>query len=168
MLQLQLYERNNTTVIAPPRLPTVEDIAYEASHCLPSVYNVIMEAKTTVIFHPNVDKTERNQIFCNKDVLMNSVAIHAMRNHFKFKVKKSDKKVYVLKCMDSNCQWSFRASKVGKTDNFKIRYIRNENVCSMNVILGYHRQESSSMVENCIKYKYSSAKTIYTPADNNK
>ncbi|KAL2513031.1 Uncharacterized protein Adt_18631 [Abeliophyllum distichum] len=32
MLRLQLYERNNTTVIAPPRLPIVEDIAYEASH----------------------------------------------------------------------------------------------------------------------------------------
>ncbi|KAL2470790.1 Uncharacterized protein Adt_38926 [Abeliophyllum distichum] len=29
MLQLQLYEKNNTTIIVRPRLPTVEYIAYE-------------------------------------------------------------------------------------------------------------------------------------------
>ncbi|KAL2492013.1 Uncharacterized protein Adt_27641 [Abeliophyllum distichum] len=44
MLQLQLYERNNTTIIDPPRLPTVEDIAYEVSHNVHKVDNVIMES----------------------------------------------------------------------------------------------------------------------------
>ncbi|KAL2465814.1 Uncharacterized protein Adt_41665 [Abeliophyllum distichum] len=63
MLQLQLYEINNSTIIAPLRLPTVEDIAYEVSHNVPEVDDVIMEAKTTIIFHPNVDKIERNQIY---------------------------------------------------------------------------------------------------------
>ncbi|KAL2531914.1 Uncharacterized protein Adt_05265 [Abeliophyllum distichum] len=103
MLQLQLYERNNTTVIAPPILPTVEDIAYEVFHYLPEVDDVIMEAETTMIFHPNVDKIERNQIYWNNEALINSIAIYAMRNHFLFKVKKSNRKVYVRKCMDSSC-----------------------------------------------------------------
>ncbi|XP_022871183.1 uncharacterized protein LOC111390377 [Olea europaea var. sylvestris] len=83
---------------------------------------------------------------------------------FEFMVERSDKKEYVVRCSNEGCTWICRLSKWGKTNLFKIRKI-GSHTCASNVVLGSHRQVSAAVVSSSIKYKYTSAGTIYTPKD---
>ncbi|KAL2505293.1 MuDRA-like transposase [Abeliophyllum distichum] len=94
----------------------------------------------------------------------NSVIGHPELTVFQ-QVYRSDKEEYVLKCLDDNCMWHFKASRLGDTDLFKIRYIKNGHNCSMDYVMEDHRQATSSLFADSIKHKYMDAKTIYTLRD---
>ncbi|XP_022859407.1 uncharacterized protein LOC111380153 [Olea europaea var. sylvestris] len=83
---------------------------------------------------------------------------------FEFMVEQSDKKEYVVGCSQEGCTWLCQSSKWGKTNLFNIRKI-DSHTCASNVVLGSHRQVSAAVVSSSIKYKYTSAGTIYTPKD---
>ncbi|XP_062114477.1 uncharacterized protein LOC133825567 [Humulus lupulus] len=82
-----------------------------------------------------------------------------------FKVHKSCKKEYKLKCLDSECTWSFRATRYGKTDMFQVRKFNHAHTCSLDIILRDHCQASSSMAGNIVKTKFTDPKTNYRPKD---
>ncbi|XP_062115526.1 uncharacterized protein LOC133829753 [Humulus lupulus] len=97
-----------------------------------------------------------------------TVITHAISDEIRekqFKVHKSCKKEYQLKCLDSECTWSFRAARYGKTDMFQFRKLNRSHTCSLDIILGDHRQASSSMVGNVVKSKFTDPKTNYSPKD---
>lgn len=102
----------------------------------------------------------KNKYFETKKILKMTIALYAIRNNFQFKVYKSDVREYVLKCDVVSCKWIFTASKIGETDMFKIRYIRNEHNCSLDVIICDHRQANSALIDDCVKHKYKIARTI--------
>ncbi|XP_022875814.1 uncharacterized protein LOC111394295 [Olea europaea var. sylvestris] len=82
---------------------------------------------------------------------------------FEYVVVRSDKKDYLVKCSRDECSWTCRASKLARTDMFKIRHIAEGHICASNIVLSTHRQVTKTVVSTCIKYKYTSSRTIYTP-----
>ncbi|XP_022871362.1 uncharacterized protein LOC111390536 [Olea europaea var. sylvestris] len=54
---------------------------------------------------------------------------------------------------------------MGATYMFKIRRMADGHTCAANIVLGAHRQVTASVVSTCIKYKYTSSRTRYTPND---
>ncbi|XP_022859076.1 uncharacterized protein LOC111379868 [Olea europaea var. sylvestris] len=83
---------------------------------------------------------------------------------FEFMMERSDNKEYVVRCSQEGYSWICRVSKWGKTKLFKIRKI-GSHTCASNVVLGSHRQLSSTVVSANIKYKYTSSRTIYASKD---
>ncbi|XP_022871448.1 protein FAR1-RELATED SEQUENCE 5-like [Olea europaea var. sylvestris] len=94
------------------------------------------------------------------------VAVADVReNMFEYVVVRSDKKDYLVKCSRDECNWICRASKLARTDMFKIRHIAEGHICASNIVLSTHRQVTKMVVSTCIKYKYTSSRTIYTQND---
>ena len=58
-----------------------------------------------------------------------------------------------------------KASKYRNTNIFLIRKFIDTHTCSLEVRYGSQRQATSQVVANCIKSRYTSIKTVYTPAD---
>ncbi|XP_022891856.1 uncharacterized protein LOC111406707 [Olea europaea var. sylvestris] len=94
-----------------------------------------------------------------------SLSFYAIQNMFEYVVVRSDKKDYLVKCSRDECNWTCRASKLARTDMFKIRHIVEGHICASNIVLSTHRQVTKTVVSTCIKYKYTSSRTIYTPND---
>ncbi|KAL2480334.1 MuDR family transposase [Abeliophyllum distichum] len=165
MMQLQVFQTHGSTTTSVQSLPTIEDLAVDVSSCIPEVEEMSNETGSEIISFVSMNKIAEKKVFRNKILVKKSISLYAIHNNFQFKVSKSDKKKYVLKCIDDSCKWSFRASRLGGMEMFKIRYMRNDHTCSNNIILADHRQATNSIVGECIKYKYVSTKITYTPAD---
>lgn len=65
----------------------------------------------------------------------------------------------------SMVQLEFRASRIGQTYMFKVRYTRNSHSSTMDSAIEDQAQAKSTLIRECIKYKYTFAKTVYTPID---
>lgn len=92
----------------------------------------------------------KNQIFHDKKLMNDSLALYAIQNNFEYIVYKSDHCEYVLKCKGKGCKWRFMSSTIGQTDIFKVRYILNGHSCAMNSIIRDHTQAKSAMIGECI------------------
>ncbi|XP_060965394.1 uncharacterized protein LOC115720472 [Cannabis sativa] len=80
-------------------------------------------------------------------------------------VKRSSKLDCKLGCIDDNCNWTFLASKHGKTDMFIIRKIEHTHTCSLDITSGDHPQATSNLVGKVIKNKFVNSKRDYTPTE---
>ncbi|KAL6581335.1 hypothetical protein OROMI_007258 [Orobanche minor] len=133
---------------APLQLPSTED---QENQVISSTENVIVKEK---------------QIYERKDVLMNAISLHSLRQNRQFKVQRSSSRDYVIVCVEStNCQWMLRASKLGNTKMFKVRKMIDVHTCSSNILMGNHRQASNELVSECIKDRFMNLKKVYTPLD---
>ncbi|KAL2533778.1 MuDR family transposase [Abeliophyllum distichum] len=141
--------------------------SFASSVCdtIPELPELQIHDDNSVIGQPDFDSISAGRIFRDKNVLKNTISLYDIHNNFQYKVYRSDKEEYVLKCLDDNCMWHFRASRLIDTELFKIRYIKNGHNCSMDYVMGDHRQATSSLLAECIQHKYMDAKTIYTPMD---
>ncbi|XP_022893122.1 uncharacterized protein LOC111407708 [Olea europaea var. sylvestris] len=124
-----------------------------------------IEEDVTLVSQADAREVVEGKVFHNKEILKMSLVFYVIQNKFEYNVLRSDKKEYIIKCSHNDCKWIFRSSRLGETKMFKIRKMCNGHTCSMNIVLGSHRQASSLIVSNCIKYKYTSSRTIYTPND---
>ncbi|XP_022891804.1 uncharacterized protein LOC111406648 [Olea europaea var. sylvestris] len=145
-------------------LYTLQDVATEICEASSKHLGHICDNEVTIVFIADAIQVEEGRIFRDKDILKLSLSFFAIRNMFEFMVERSDKKEYVVRCSHEGCTWICRSSKWGKTNLFKIRKI-GSHTCASNVVLGSHRQVSAAVVSSSIKYKYTSAGTIYTPKD---
>jgi hypothetical protein len=106
------------------------------------------------------------QLYQNKSELKRVLGMLAIRRNYEFKVKKSDKWRLEVGCMDVNCKWRLRATKLQDLDYFEVRKFCNEHSCSLDVIHRDHRQASSSLIGNYVKSKFEGGiSRIYTPKD---
>jgi hypothetical protein len=166
MMQLQFSDAvTDNSMTSVQKLPSMEEIAVDVYNSISGVEETTNEGGSDIISVVTMDGISKDKVFKNKTLVKRSISIYAIHNNFQFKVSKSDKREYVLKCIDDKCKWTFRASRLGGTDMFKVRYIKNDHICSNNIILGDHRQATSSTVGEFIMYKYISTKTTYTPSD---
>ncbi|XP_022892227.1 uncharacterized protein LOC111407136 [Olea europaea var. sylvestris] len=94
-----------------------------------------------------------------------SLSLYAIQNMFEYVVVRSDKRDYLVKCSHDECDWICRASRMARMDLFKIRHIVEGHRCASNIVLGSHRQATKALVLHCIKYKYTSSRTLYIPND---
>ncbi|XP_062097873.1 uncharacterized protein LOC133803773 isoform X2 [Humulus lupulus] len=104
------------------------------------------------------------QYFVDKKELKMKVHMLAIRRNFEFKVKKSNKKLVVLVCVDPNCKWRIRATKTYATSLFVIRKHCNEHTCSLEMRQNHHRQETCSIIGEHLKARYEGVKKGPNPA----
>lgn len=152
------------------QLPNFIDIANNVTRLIMQKEEELEEQNNNepireVITTADIQEVAEGQVYKDKSVLKAAMSLYAIRNSFQFKVNKSCKIEYTLQCLDRNCKWSFRASRYRKSSMFIIRRFYSIHTCSLDLILGDHRQATSSMVGECIKSKYLDVKTVYNPND---
>ncbi|XP_022866416.1 uncharacterized protein LOC111386194 [Olea europaea var. sylvestris] len=163
-------EIDNTSIImsinvhSSGELCTLQDMASDICEASIKTMDHICDTEVTVVSVADASEVEEERIFHDKNILKLSMSLFAIQNMFEFMVERSDKKEYVVKCSHRGCSWICRSSKWGKTNLFKVRKI-GSYTCPSNIVLGSHRQASTSIVSSTIKYKYTSSRTIYTPKD---
>ncbi|KAL5542974.1 hypothetical protein UlMin_010684 [Ulmus minor] len=113
----------------------------------------------------NVDDIKVNYLFKDKEFLKKCLSFIAMRNNFQYRVAKSDRKLVSLKCLNNDCKWTVRARRYKNTNMFRIvKYVQDHN-CSLEPIVGDHKQASASLIGQCIKLKCLETGREYTPND---
>ncbi|XP_022881049.1 uncharacterized protein LOC111398367 [Olea europaea var. sylvestris] len=101
------------------------------------------EHEVTVVSVTNARDIKTGRVFRNKEIMKLSLSFYAIQNMFEYVVVLSDKKNYLVKCSYDECDWICRASRMARTE----------------------LQATKALVSHCIKYKYTSSRTLYTPND---
>ena len=57
--------------------------------------------------------------------------MYEMKNNFEFKVKKSGKKIWYISCIDNNCSWRLRATKLDKSEMFEVQSYVSKHSCTL-------------------------------------
>ncbi|KAM6543123.1 hypothetical protein CsatB_007570 [Cannabis sativa] len=71
----------------------------------------------------------------------------------------------MITCVDENCNWFLRASKLKQTQTFKIRKYVNNHTYSLDVIMEDHRQATYNTIAQIVKKKYNSINRQHAPND---
>ena len=119
----------------------------------------------SIISSTTVKEIEANQIFNSKHTLKTVVKFYAISKNFQFRVIRSCPRKYYIDCIDDNCSWNLKASQFRNTSMFQIRQLSKEHTCNLEARMGSHRHATKNLIADCIKSKYTSVKTVYTPTD---
>ncbi|XP_022870200.1 uncharacterized protein LOC111389508 [Olea europaea var. sylvestris] len=162
---LQCPDSSTTSIESSANVFSLQQIAQDTCDSIMMIEKGKIEEDVILVSQADAREVVEGKIFCNKEILKMSLVFYVIQNKFEYKVLRSDKKEYVIKCSHNDCKWIFRSSRLRKTKMFKIKKMCNGHTCSMNIVLRSYRQASSSIVSNCIKYKYTYSRTIYTHND---
>ena len=86
---------------------------------------------------------------CKKD-LKHRLSLMALQRRFQMGVLKSDKKLYVVRCIDPSCTFFCRGTALGSTGLFQVRKYCGQHTCGMKLKHNYHRHASSSVIADHI------------------
>ncbi|XP_019241853.1 PREDICTED: uncharacterized protein LOC109221875, partial [Nicotiana attenuata] len=86
------------------------------------------------------------QVYKDKATLKEVMENYAIAQRFQFRVDRSNAVSYALLCISEDCEWTFKASSINKSELFK-------------------RQASSSLIGGIIRPKLTNHKRKYTPRD---
>ncbi|KAJ0025574.1 hypothetical protein Pint_07558 [Pistacia integerrima] len=90
--------------------------------------------------------------FSSKKELQKNLGLHAVKNHYQFKVNKSSTKRFEALCINKNCKWRARAVKLAESDAFELRRLDQNHSCAT-------RQATN--------HSYETQATICTPSSSN-
>ncbi|XP_070013010.1 uncharacterized protein [Nicotiana sylvestris] len=99
---------------------------------------------------------EEDQVYKDKETVMNVMKNLVVRERFQFKVKRSSA---------TNCAWSFKSSAVFKANIFKVRSYNNNHTCGYGERYLTQRQATSGVIASIVKDKYVNPKKVYTGND---
>ncbi|KAL2495113.1 uncharacterized protein Fot_38870 [Forsythia ovata] len=98
------YDKGSINISLNRKLPTIEEMGLEISQHVTCDDETIKESDSNVVCQPSNESINVNAIFKNKELLTTSLALHAIHYQYQFRVYKSDKSEYVLKCIDEKCE----------------------------------------------------------------
>jgi len=78
--------------------------------------------------------------FKDKDEMVFTLRMFAVKHSFEFHTVKSDLTRYVLHCIDENCSWRLRATKAGGSESYVIRKYVSHHSCDSSLRNVSHRQ----------------------------
>ncbi|KAK3222975.1 hypothetical protein Dsin_010000 [Dipteronia sinensis] len=78
------------------------------------------------------------------------VGLHAVRENFEWKVKRSNKSVLHLVCKINKCTWKLRAMKRDERTYVQIGNFVNEYSCPLEEVQRHHRQDSVVIIGEII------------------
>ncbi|XP_060170868.1 uncharacterized protein LOC132601824 [Lycium barbarum] len=94
------------------------------------------------------------------------MANYTIRERFNFKTERSNAISYTVVCMSPECEWKLRASSVGKSELFIVRYLHDEHTCPLKDKVYSQRQATSwSIGELDVKPKITNHKRKVSPGD---
>lgn len=109
------------------------------------------EHEVRIVSVADARDVEKMRFFRNKEIMKLSLSSYDIQNMFKYVIVKLDKKDYLVKCSRDKYNWICRASKLAKTEMFKIRHIAKGHTYVSNIVLGSHRQLTKLVASSCIK-----------------
>ncbi|XP_060176134.1 uncharacterized protein LOC132606576 [Lycium barbarum] len=118
-----------------------------------------------IINNPRHQDVEEDQLYQDKETLVNVMKHYAIRKNFQFKVERSSSSRYCLVCLDDNCSWCFKASSLHKSKLFKVRQFNDVHTCSIEETLNTQRHATSGIIGGMIRNKYADSESVYTPTD---
>ncbi|KAL5563844.1 hypothetical protein UlMin_033591 [Ulmus minor] len=126
--------------------------------------NVVSETGSTsnASFHDGFD-LKLDQMFATKKLLQAKLHDVAMQGYFEYKFVKSNKTLYVVKCINENCKWRVRASKLHNFGYFSIKKYYGTHNCSLVGRNMNHRQATYKMIGQKFKSQYVGVSNSPTP-----
>ncbi|XP_031248742.1 uncharacterized protein LOC116106512 [Pistacia vera] len=99
--------------------------------------------------------------FSSKKELQKNLGLHAVKNHYQFKVNKSSTKRFEALCINKNCKWRARAVKLAESDAFELRRLDQNHSCATRQATNHsyetqqpsvrHRQATSWFIGDYVK-----------------
>ncbi|XP_070003823.1 uncharacterized protein [Nicotiana sylvestris] len=129
------------------------------------IENTKLSENTGIIDNMLNEFIVEDQVYKDKETVMNVMKNLAVRERFQFKVKRSSATRYHLMCVDDNCAWSFKSYAVFKANIFKVRSYNNNHTCGYGERYLTQRQATSGVIASIVKEKYVNPKKIYTAND---
>ncbi|XP_070005439.1 uncharacterized protein [Nicotiana sylvestris] len=129
------------------------------------IENTKLSENTGIIDNMLNEFVEEDQVYKDKETVMNVMKNLAVHERFQFKVKRSSATRYHLMCVDDNCAWSFKSSVVFKTNIFKVRSYNNNHTYGYGERYLTQRQATSGVIASIVKDKYVNPKKAYTAND---
>ncbi|XP_024014702.1 uncharacterized protein LOC112088545 [Eutrema salsugineum] len=114
------------------------------------------------MLHPSVDLYV-NKHFKNKDELMLQMRKWALDWKFEFRSAWSNKTRVVLRCVDPNCTWRMRATKLPSSNFFGVRTYVSEHNCDTTHRNANHRQATAKVLGTLICSNYREKKYGLNP-----
>ena len=110
------------------------------------------------------DHIEEKQIYYSKKELQKQLYMIALKNKFEFKTIKSTTKLLVLQCVDNECKWRCRATKLGSSNLFQVMKYYSAHICRLDMISRDNRHASSWLVGEIMRRTYQVGRQ-YQPKD---
>ncbi|XP_038699667.1 uncharacterized protein LOC119996960 [Tripterygium wilfordii] len=105
------------------------------------------------------------EIFPDKKSLFKKLCMYVLHLHFEFKVAKSTKTLFVVRCKVVNASGDFEQQELRKLVFFVIKVYRDKHLPSSCFEFNEARQATGWVVGECIKSKYEGVSCIYRPND---
>ncbi|KAD6795762.1 hypothetical protein E3N88_06658 [Mikania micrantha] len=102
-----------------------------------------------------------NKVFKDKEELKLEVSMMALNECFEFKVQKSSKERFVVKCCGDNCEWVLRASTYNDTNAFHVTSFKNEHTCSRTQTYPNIRNANKKVIGHIIKDQLTDCGRVY-------
>ncbi|XP_059281011.1 uncharacterized protein LOC132034645 [Lycium ferocissimum] len=119
-----------------------------------------------VISKPEAKGVFVDQIYQDKETLKIVMTKYAIRGRFNFKTERSNAISYTLACWSPECKWKFRASRIGDSEMFRVRFFDDEHTCPLKDKVYSQRQATSWFIgEAVVKAKITNHKRKVTPGD---
>ncbi|XP_013645439.1 uncharacterized protein LOC106350044 [Brassica napus] len=112
-----------------------------------------------------VDVLKKGQHFTSKAALQATMEICTMKHNFDYKVGKTDRRVWYVRCADDDCRWRVRAEGLTGSSYFIIKKYVPDHSCSPSSRNHSVRTASSKTVGSLIKHKYETVKEGPKPND---
>ena len=112
-----------------------------------------------------IDDVFVGKLFDSKDELHQAISMVALKGNWSFKVSRSTKDRFEIKCDDDRCRWRLRAVSTDARKHFIVRRIDSSHVCQLDRLRDGHRQAKSRIIGKFIKNKFASASRLYRPKE---
>lgn len=95
-----------------------------------------------------------NDLFINKEVMVDAFGVLAVRNNFEVRVSRSSNSRYNLICKVSNCPWKMNATVCRESKLWVIRTFVKTHNCYSHVSSATNRQCSSNLISKMVKQDF--------------
>ncbi|KAG7640806.1 Zinc finger PMZ-type [Arabidopsis suecica] len=111
----------------------------------------------------DVDSLFIEKFFKDKDEMVFTLRMFAVKHNFEFHTVKSDLTRYVLHCIDENCSWRLRATRAGGSESYVIRKYVSHHSCDSSIRNVSHRQASARTLGRLISNHFEGGKLPLRP-----
>ncbi|XP_018453871.2 uncharacterized protein LOC108825020 [Raphanus sativus] len=105
-----------------------------------------------------VDVVKKGETFLDKSMLKAALEMSAMKHNFDYKVVKSDRKLWYIRCIDNHCKWSVRAEGLSGSTYFIIKKYVADHTCAASSMINGGRTASAKTIGRIIMHRYDGVK----------
>ncbi|XP_013658548.2 uncharacterized protein LOC106363339 [Brassica napus] len=105
-----------------------------------------------------VDVVKRGETFQNKTMLKATMEMSAMTHNFDYKVVKSDRNLWYIRCKYNPCKWSVRAEGLSGSTYFIIKKYVADHTCAASSMNNGGRTASAKTIGSLIMHRYDGVK----------